>query len=108
MPPIFFRQIFDVNARKTYREIVDGCQRVRAILDYAVTEDFAIKGTHNREFGGMKFSDLAPETQESILEYEILAEVVVDNDESIIHEMFARLESVPGRKKTSAPVPQMA
>ena len=93
IPPIFLRQVIDVNTKKTYREIIDGQQRVRAILEYVVTEGFAIKKSHNKELGGKKYSDLDPDMQESILEYEILAEVVTEKDESIIYDMFARLNS---------------
>lgn len=93
IPPIFMRQVIDVNTKKTYREIIDGQQRVRAILEYVVTEGFAIKKSHNKELGGRRYSDLDPEMQESILEYEILAEVVTEKDESIIYDMFARLNS---------------
>lgn len=93
IPPIFLRQIVDVNTKTTHREIVDGQQRVRAILDYVVAETFPIKKSHNRALGGKKYSDLTADDQESILEYEILAEVVTEKDESVVYDMFARLNS---------------
>ncbi len=93
IPPIFLRQTVDVNTKTTNREIIDGQQRVRAILDYVVAEEFSIKKSHNKPLGGKKYSDLDPDTQEAILEYEILAEVVTEKDESIIYDMFARLNS---------------
>lgn len=93
IPPIFLRQTVDVNTKTTNREIIDGQQRVRAILDYVVAEGFAVKKSHNRALGGKKYSDLDSDTQESILEYEILAEVVTEKDESVIYDMFARLNS---------------
>lgn len=93
IPPIFLRQTVDVNTKTTNREIIDGQQRVRAILDYVIAEDFAIKKSHNKALGGKKYSDLDEETQELILEYEILAEVVTEKDESIVYDMFARLNS---------------
>lgn len=93
IPPIFLRQTIDVNTKTTNRQIIDGQQRVRAILDFVVTESFAIKKSHNKTYGGRRYSDLDPETQELILEYEILAEVVTEKDESIIYDMFARLNS---------------
>ena len=52
IPPIFMRQTVDVNTKTTNREIIDGQQRVRAILDFVVAEDFAIKKSHNKELGG--------------------------------------------------------
>ena len=93
IPPIFLRQTVDVNTKTTNREVIDGQQRVRAILEYVVYEGFTIKKSHNRKLGGKKYSDLDPEIQEAILEYEILAEVVTEKDESVIYDMFARLNS---------------
>lgn len=93
IPPIFLRQTVDVNTKSTNREVIDGQQRVRAILEYVVSEGFTIKKSHNRKLGGKKYSDLDPEIQEAILEYEILAEVVTEKDESVIYDMFARLNS---------------
>ena len=93
IPPIFMRQRVDVNTKTTNREIIDGQQRVRSILEYVVSESFAIKKSHNRPLGGKKYSELDPDTQEAILEYEILAEVVTEKDESVIYDMFARLNS---------------
>ncbi|HEM5197160.1 TPA: DUF262 domain-containing protein, partial [Streptococcus suis] len=34
IPPIFLRQKIDVGLRKTTREVIDGQQRLRAIIDY--------------------------------------------------------------------------
>lgn len=93
IPPIFLRQKVDVNTKSTSREIIDGQQRIRAILEFVVDEKFAIKKSHNKEFGGKKYSDLDDETQEAILEYEIVAEVVTEKDEGLIYDMFARLNS---------------
>lgn len=93
IPPIFMRQLVDVNTKTTNREVIDGQQRVRAILEYVVNEGFSIKKSHNRSLGGKKYSDLDSDTQEAILEYEILAEVVTEKDDSIIYDMFARLNS---------------
>lgn len=93
IPPIFIRQKIDVNTKTTSREIIDGQQRIRAILEYVVDEQFSIKLSHNKEFGGKKYSELDPEIQELILGFEIVAEVVTEKDESLIYDMFARLNS---------------
>lgn len=93
IPPIFLRQKVDVGTKTTYREIIDGQQRVRAILDYVVAESFAIKKSHNKELGGKRYSELEPDIQEAILEYDIMAAVVTEKDESIVYDMFARLNS---------------
>ena len=93
IPPIFMRQQVDVTTKSTRREIIDGQQRIRAILEYIVSEAYAIKKSHNKAYGGKKYSDLNEETREAILEYEIVAEVVTEKDESVIYDMFARLNS---------------
>lgn len=93
IPPIFLRQKVDINTKSTSREIIDGQQRVRAILEYVVDEKFAIRKAHNKEYGGKKYSELDEETKEAILEFEIVAEVVTEKDESLIYDMFARLNS---------------
>lgn len=93
IPPIFLRQKVDINTKSTSREIIDGQQRIRAILEYVVDEKYAIKKSHNKFYGGKKYSDLDEDAQEAILEFEIVAEVVTEKDESLIYDMFARLNS---------------
>ena len=93
IPPIFLREKIDVYTKTTNREIIDGQQRVRAILEYVVDEKFTIKNSHNKEYGGKKYSDLDENSKEAILGFEIIAEVVVEKDESVIYDMFARLNS---------------
>lgn len=93
IPPIFLRQKTDVTTKSTTREIIDGQQRIRAILEYIVNEGFAIKSAHNKTYGGKKYSELDEDAQEAMLDYEILAEVVTEKDESSIYDMFARLNS---------------
>lgn len=93
IPPIFLRQQVDITTRRTNREVIDGQQRVRTIIDFVVGETFTIKKSHNKEYGGKVYSSLDPDTQEQLLEYEILAEVVNEKDDSIVYDMFARLNS---------------
>ncbi|MDY2837978.1 MAG: DUF262 domain-containing protein [Bilifractor sp.] len=93
IPPIFMRMIIDVRTKSTVYEIIDGQQRVRAILEYVVGESFTIKRSHNKELGGKRYSDLDDELKAAVLSYEISAEVVTENDESVIYDMFARLNS---------------
>ena len=93
IPPIFLRQKTDITTKSTTREIIDGQQRIRAILEFIVNESFSIKKAHNKMYGGKKYSELDEDAQEAMLEYEILAEVVTEKDESCIYDMFARLNS---------------
>lgn len=93
IPPVFIRQKVDILTKSTFREVIDGQQRIRTIIEFIVNESFCIKKSHNSELGGCYYRDLTEEQQESLLEYEILAEVVSERDDSIIYDMFARLNS---------------
>ncbi|HCC07779.1 MAG TPA: DUF262 domain-containing protein [Clostridiales bacterium] len=92
IPPIFMRQTIDVATRKTFREIIDGQQRLRAIIEF-IQNKFAISKSHNSEYGGKKYEDLLEDIKEQILEYEIFAEVINEKDDTTIYDMFARLNT---------------
>jgi hypothetical protein len=92
IPPIFMRQLLDVNTRVTFKEIIDGQQRVRAIMEFA-DDAFPIMKSHNSEFGGKLYSELDDETKEEFLAYKISTEVIREKDDSVIYDMFARLNT---------------
>lgn len=92
IPPIFMRQSIDVSTRKTHREIIDGQQRVRTIIDF-VNDKFVISKTHNDECGGLLYSELDDEVKGSILGYDIFVEIINETEDTIIYDMFARLNT---------------
>ena len=92
IPPIFMRQKIDVNTRKTYREIIDGQQRIRAIIDF-VNDKYAISKMHNELYGNKTFSQLEDGVKESILDYDLFAEIINETEDAVIYDMFARLNT---------------
>ena len=92
IPPIFMRQAIDVATKKTYREIIDGQQRLRAITEF-VDNKFSISKSHNEEFGGMYYKDLDEDVQEQFLDYDLFVEVISEKDDTVIYDMFARLNT---------------
>lgn len=92
IPPIFMRQKIDVTTKKTYREVIDGQQRLRAITGY-IQNRFPISKTHNELYGGMHYEDLDEEMQEQILDYDIFVEVINEKEDPVIYDMFARLNT---------------
>lgn len=92
IPPIFMRQRIDVVSKKTYREIIDGQQRLRAVTEY-IQNKFPISKTHNELYGGKYYEDLDEEIKEQILEYDIFVEVINEKEDPIIYDMFARLNT---------------
>ncbi len=92
IPPIFMRQQIDVATKKTYREIIDGQQRLRAITEY-IENKYPISKTHNELYGGKCYRDLDDEMKAQILEYEIFVEVINEKEDPVIYDMFARLNT---------------
>lgn len=91
IPKVFLRTRIDVATRNSIREVVDGQQRLRAILDFA-NDKFALSKRAG-EYAGMKYSDLASEDKEKFLGYSIAVDQLVNADDEAVLEVFARLNS---------------
>lgn len=91
VPKIYLRTNIDVTTKKTVREVVDGQQRMRAILDFA--EDGFPLSKRAGEFYGLKYSTLSEEQQERFLAYAIAVDQLVNASDTDVLEVFARLNS---------------
>src|SRR5579859_3541020 len=60
LPQFFIREIVLPREKRTVREVVDGQQRLSAILGY-VAGDFTVLPMHNPEFARIKFEELGSE-----------------------------------------------
>ena len=92
LPKIFIRQMTDIKNRITIREVVDGQQRLRTIIDF-INDGFKIKKVHNNEYGEKYFSQLDEETQSSILTYKFSVDTLIGVEDSDIMDIFARLNT---------------
>lgn len=92
IPPIFIRQSIDTTVNKSFKEILDGQQRIRTILEFYKNE-FIIEKSQNAYLGGLNYSNLQEEDKIGFLSYNIPVEIVTTNDESVIYDMFARLNT---------------
>lgn len=95
IPKLYMRQQLDMTAGgkpgKTIREIVDGQQRVAAVLDF-------YKGTlrmsqAHRPWSGMRYGDLKPSERERFLNYEFSADLLVGATDADVLNVFARINS---------------
>lgn len=91
-PLVFVRQIIDISTRKTAREVIDGQQRLRAILDF-LKDGFKVSKIHNEDYGGLYFSELPSNVQKDFLEYTINTNVVLSPQDEEILGIFARLNT---------------
>ena len=91
IPKVYLRTKIDVVTKKTIREVVDGQQRLRAILDFA--EDKLILTKRAGEFAGSKYSTLDPDLQEAFLSYPIAVDQLLNASDTDVLEVFSRLNS---------------
>ena len=90
-PKLYFYETLDRSARRVIREIVDGQQRITAILDF-VNDKFRITSV-SQEYAGLKFSDLSEEKQMEFLSHAIPVDVIRNATKADILEMFRRMNA---------------
>lgn len=91
MPKVFMRTKVDLTTKQSYREIVDGQQRLRAIVDFA-NDKFALSD-RAADLAGFKYSTLPSEFQERFLSYAIAVDQLINASDTDVLEIFARLNS---------------
>ncbi len=89
IPPIFIREYIDFQQQKTIREVVDGQQRLSAIIQFK-HDEYALLPEHNEVYGGMYFSDLPEEIKYNFLYKELLIQQIITNNDAEIYEIFVR------------------
>ena len=91
MPQVFFRTRIDASSQTTVREVVDGQQRLRAILEFASGK---IRLTSKSpSFGGKKYSDLTGDEKEAFLAYRVPVVQLINASDAKVLEIFSRLNS---------------
>ncbi len=88
MPKIFLAN--SIRDGKTYRVVIDGQQRITAILDF-LRDRFTLRDPYVGDEKGQSFSDLSQETQDRFLSYQIdFNEAQKPTDEDV-REVYARV-----------------
>ena len=94
MPKIYLRMKTDVSTKKSYREVVDGQQRVLAIQGYA-KDEFAAKSNSEQieGFEDKRYSELDQTWQQKFLEYQVSVEQLLNAPDSQVFDVFQRLNT---------------
>jgi len=92
IPIIFVRQNVDPQRRKTVREVVDGQQRLRAVISFA-KDEFAVLKSQNPSSGGKKFSQMPLDTQQRFLNHEFSVVLLEEVSDADVLDIFARLNT---------------
>ena len=105
IPIIFLRERkTNLDTLQAKREVVDGQQRIRAILSFIqpslirgfdpAKDGFTIKKAHNKELAGLPFKDLPEGVRQSILDYQFSVHILPSSiDDREVLQIFARMNS---------------
>lgn len=91
IPKIYIRTRVDLTTKGTVREVVDGQQRLRAILDFA--DDKIVLSKRAGEYQGLTYSTLSDDLKEQFLGYPIAVGQLLNASNEDVLEVFARLNS---------------
>lgn len=92
VPPIYIRVVQGPARDKIIREVVDGQQRISAILDF-VSDGYALSKNIESPVSGKKFSKLSQQDQDKILQYSFICEIFHGIDDAEVLSIFARLNT---------------
>jgi len=92
IPPIFIRQRVDPKKQITVREVIDGQQRLRAVLEF-IKGEFPIMETHNKEYGGMYYANLPDNVISQFLGYKFVVNVFEDISDQEVLNVFSRINT---------------
>lgn len=92
IPNIYLRTKTDVSSRRSFREVVDGQQRIRAIESFANGE-IALPSKPVGEYSGLTYTELPKEAQESFLTYEIGVVQLFNASDGEVLDIFRRINA---------------
>lgn len=91
VPNIYFRTSVDLKTKRSYREVVDGQQRLRTIHEFANNE--LILGNRAEEYKGKRYQDLDDVKKNDFLAYPIGVVQLFNADDEEVLDVFKRLNS---------------
>jgi hypothetical protein len=91
VPTIYVRHTLDLEKEKTIKEVVDGQQRCRSIIEFKENEFSARHPEHSKR---VFYRDLTPLQRESFLMSKLPVAYLIGADDSDVIEIFGRLNAV--------------
>ncbi|MGD0477801.1 MAG: DUF262 domain-containing protein [Nitrososphaerales archaeon] len=90
-PKIYLRERLSPK-RRLVKEVVDGQQRLRTIIDF-IQNEFVVKPKYNAEIGDMRFAALPRTLRDEFLDYKLSVDVMKNATDQEVLDMFARLNT---------------
>jgi len=91
VPTIYIRHTLDLENERTIKEVVDGQQRVRSVIDYRDNKFAARHPDHPRR---IYYRSLTPTQRQHFLMSKLSVAYLIDADDSDVIEIFGRLNAV--------------
>lgn len=91
VPSIYIRHVLDLENERTVKEIVDGQQRVRSIIDY---HRGAFAARHPDHAQRVRYEQLTPSQRHSFLMAKLPVAYLIGADDTDVIEIFGRLNAV--------------
>ena len=91
IPQVFYRTKINLEDQSVIREVVDGQQRLRAILEFAANK--LRLTSKSPSYSGKYYKDLDETEQEKFLSYKIASVQLLNASDGDVLEVFARLNS---------------
>ncbi len=92
VPKLFIREATDLKKRATIREVVDGQQRLRAVLDF-IEGKLVVSKIHNEEYANIEFSELPADIQKKFLSYRFSVDLLEGATDADVLSVFSRINS---------------
>lgn len=91
IPKVYIRSRVDRATQKSVREVVDGQQRIRTLVEFA--DNHLRLTARSDDYAGLRYEDLDDEDQDRFLSYTITAEQLLNADDDDVIDIFARLNT---------------
>jgi hypothetical protein len=90
VPPLYFRKTQNHQKTKIVREVVDGQQRVRTVLDF-IAGKYRLSHTLKAPWAGKNFEQLSPDQKRQITSFSFSSEIFKGISDKQVLEVFCRL-----------------
>ncbi|MFJ8642274.1 DUF262 domain-containing protein [Streptomyces sp. NPDC093610] len=91
IPKLLLRTNIDRDTRRTIRDVVDGQQRLRTIIDFAAGK-FPLTAKA-AEYRGYRYADLEDDEKDAFLAYKLTCEQLINASDEDVLEVFLRINS---------------
>lgn len=91
IPKLLIRTSVDRDSRRTIRDVVDGQQRLRTIIDFSSGK--LVLGAKAKEYQGLRYGDLEDELKDGFLAYKLTFEQLINATDDDVLEVFVRINS---------------